>query len=410
MFKRAITSIAIVCLLAFASCGGGSDEAKELFQEILTLVGIPPEVITNICQTTKESDICDGVKLNKLETTKVRSWQKLTEIGEGQYLIETTEPCEPILVELTDADVVYDNGEFYLKFSGLEEGEVTKELSILKAMVDAMYLSDNGLSAIRELNNTESQNKFYAVLYRDLKININRLREIGLTRTQSIRGTLKEMAEELKNYGVDSNLSNRINSCNNDLVCVDDILNELSVRLLIDMSEANFIFEIERDNDTALSVREVICEEKGDNPYLPYKLSNLVDGKVTFYDNNEKVIAIPSNAYMAITPQKFIEDHTFKRVACPIQSDGVFGSECYVPTIEKEDILKAFNDENEVFDLYVFINEYKPEYKRSECNEDEYRFSYSESGTQLKIDQMSNIIVHSSDFRSASEVEAECNL
>ena len=263
--KKIFISLGMVLLLTFVSCGGGSSkEAKELLQRILTVIGIPQNVITNICQGSNSSDVCEGMTLNsnKLENSKTKTWQKIKETGVGQYLIETNNPCEPILLELKDDDVEYDSGEFFLKFSGVEFGETTKELSILEAMVDASYLTSNSVNSIKTLNSTEAQNSFYATLYGDLKKNINTLRTAGLTRTQSIRGTLKEMAEELKDYGVDSTLPTKINACNDDMGCVEDELTELSSKLLIYASETDAIVEAQKDDNAPLSVKEVSCEEE----------------------------------------------------------------------------------------------------------------------------------------------------
>jgi len=263
MFKKTLISLGVVLLLTFASCGGGSSkEAQELLQKILTVIGIPPSVITNICQTSNSSDVCEGLKLNKLENSESKTWQKIKETGVGQYLIETNNPCEPILLELKDDDVNYDSGEFFLKFSGVEFGKTTKELSILEAMVDASYLSASSVSSIKTLKNREAQNDFYATLYGDLKKNMNTLRTAGLTKTQSIRGTLKEMAEELKDYGIDSTLPTKINACNDDMGCVEGELTELSSKLLIYASETDVIVEAQKDNNAPMSVREVSCEEE----------------------------------------------------------------------------------------------------------------------------------------------------
>lgn len=272
MLKKVLISLGVVLLLTFASCGGGSSkEAKELLQKILTVIGIPQEVITNICQTSNSSDVCEGMKLNsKTSNGKNKTWQKIEETGVGQYLLETNNPCEPILLELQDDDVIDDNGEFMLKFSGVELGQTTKELSILEAMIDASYISSSSVSSIKSLNSTEAQNSFYTTLYVDLKTNINKLRAGGLTKTQAIRGTLKEMADELSDYGVGQTLPDTLNSCGNDTVCIDNEINRLSANLIIDNSEAEVIVNSQKGNSSSLIVGEVSCEEekilfKGDN-------------------------------------------------------------------------------------------------------------------------------------------------
>ena len=262
MIKKIFISLGVVLVLSFVSCGGGSSkEAQEVLQKILTVIGIPQEVITNICQGSNGSDICEGLKLyTKVEKTddKSKSWHKIKETGEGQYLLETTTPCEPILLELQDDDINDDNGEFMLKFSGVKVGVKEKELSILEAMIDATYLSASNVNAIKNLNGIETQNSFYAILYRNLKTNINTLRAKGLTKTQAVRGTLKEMAEELASYDIEKALPTRINDCNSSVECIESELSNLN----IDENETGAIFETQKDNTSPLGVQEVSCEKQ----------------------------------------------------------------------------------------------------------------------------------------------------
>ena len=264
MLKKVFISLGIAILLTFASCGGGSSkEAKELLQKILTIIGIPQEAISNICQTSNKSDVCEGITLNKLiSDTKNKPWQKIANIKEGQYILETAVPCVPILLELQDEDIVYDNGKFFLKFSGIKLEQTTKELSILEAMIDGSYLSSsNSVYSIKNLNNTYAQNSFYTILYINLKTNINTLRIANLTQTQAIRGTLKKMAEKLTLYGVEKVLPNTLNDCGDDTICIDNEINKLSDNLVIDGSEVESIVNNEQNNNSSLQVIEVICKE-----------------------------------------------------------------------------------------------------------------------------------------------------
>jgi len=52
MLKKVIWLSSLIGVLSFTSCGGGggSEEAKELLEKILQFVGIPPQVIVNVCQ------------------------------------------------------------------------------------------------------------------------------------------------------------------------------------------------------------------------------------------------------------------------------------------------------------------------------------------------------------------------
>jgi hypothetical protein len=278
-FKRYIYLLSLASILVFTNCGGGggignignniangisdgitnsSEEARKLLKRILSVVGIPQDVITNICQTNNNSDMCEDTSAYKRGEKRVVS-QKITEISDGRYIIETEKPCMPILVELNDSDVVYDGGKFFLKFKGVEYGVEEKELSILEAMVDAMYIAPSNVFFIKKLDNNETQNKFYAILYKSFKDNLNTLREWGLNKKQGIRGTLKSMSRKLLRYGIDKKIPDTLNSCSS-MVCVDNELDKLHGELLIKYMEAKEIFMTEKDNNEPLFVRAVSCE------------------------------------------------------------------------------------------------------------------------------------------------------
>ncbi|NEW59923.1 hypothetical protein GSY74_01390, partial [Sulfurovum sp. bin170] len=62
--KKFLWILSIVSMLGLASCGGGSsDEAKELLQKILNLVGIPQSIVVNICQDENRDGICGVTEL-----------------------------------------------------------------------------------------------------------------------------------------------------------------------------------------------------------------------------------------------------------------------------------------------------------------------------------------------------------
>jgi len=258
MLRRYLWLIIVVIFL-FNSCGRNKSEAKELLEIILQVVGIPQETIINICQTTQKSDICKGAGLDSQKSNL--KFEKVKRIGDGKFLLETTTPCEPILVVLKDSDILYNDGKFLLKFSGVEIGVTQKELSMLDAMVDALYLQDN-LSLIKNLNSKYAQDSFYSTLFIDFKKNLNTLREKGLNLIQSIRGTLKGMADELIESGVYASLPQKLNGCGNNQECIDSELKRLSDKLLIDRSEAEIIFRTQKDNNSPLKVRDVPCQEE----------------------------------------------------------------------------------------------------------------------------------------------------
>ena len=307
MLRKLMWTLSFIGILGLVSCGGGSSkEAKELLKKMLTIIGIPQEVVMNICQDSNNNDFCESTELqakvtfNKGDSMKT-IWEKITQTAEGQYLLETATPCTPILLELKDNDVEYDDGQFTLKYSGVEFGQTSKELSILEAMVDAKYISSSSVNSIKKLNSTEAQNSFYAMLYKDLKTNLNTLRTTGLTKIQAMRGTLNEMADELLGFGVETTLANRINNCDSNNTCINAIIEELSSKLIIDDNETDTIFNIEKDNNDTLNVRNVSCVES-DRKLLTKLIikSDLGYGTNTeeltfFYDDNNKLIKMGYN-------------------------------------------------------------------------------------------------------------------
>jgi len=169
MLKRLMWLLSLIGVLSFTSCGVGSDEAKELLQRLLRLVGIPHDIVVNICQDNNNNGFCESIEphvsivMNQGDTAQTL-WQKITETADGQYLLETYNPEKPILVELQDvAKVNYDEGKFTLVFDGFETKEddnETKEISILESMVDADAITVAEADKFRTLNNEEAQNKF----------------------------------------------------------------------------------------------------------------------------------------------------------------------------------------------------------------------------------------------------------
>jgi len=259
-------------IVAILGCGGKSKESKELLKKILAVIGIPKEAIVGICQTTKDSNICPIgdilTKDNSNKSLEETSYQKVKDLGDGRFLLETTTPCKPILLNLNDKDIRYDNGNFFLKFSGIPMDIDQKELSILDALVDATYLLKRDIINIKSLNSSYAQNRVYEILYSSLKENINSLRD-SLSQTQSIRGALKKIADTLKNLGVENRLPTTLNSCLENKECINKELDIVYRALLIDNTQKDSIIAQEQNNTAPLYVKEILCSEKSSNFVLP---------------------------------------------------------------------------------------------------------------------------------------------
>jgi len=243
--KKLILLLTIAGTMWFSACGSDSSkEAKELLQRILNLVGIPQSIVVNICQDENKNGFCESAELQAKVTIDSRDdidqvWSKITEDVKNRYFLETYNPSIPLLLELRDSTTVfYDAGAFTLSFDGLEKKQNEKELSILESMIDAEYLTTEDVQNARVMSDVD---KFYEMLLRDLEININKLREVGLTATQTMNANIKEMATELLSNGIRDLVPNAMNACNGDETCINNVLNPLSTELLITDAEAEAI-------------------------------------------------------------------------------------------------------------------------------------------------------------------------
>jgi transcriptional regulator len=251
--KRFIWLLTIISMFTIVNCGGGgsSKEAKELLQKILQVVGIPYDIVVNICQDDNKNGICESMELQTKITLRKGDtfddiWEKITLTEDGKYFLETRDPTKPILLELQDANkVTYDNGKFTIPFSGFKtyEQNETKELSVLAAMVDKGYFLDSELEAVRNLNNTQTQDKFYAKLLDALETNINTLRAVGMASQDAMLANLQEMATELIANGVKKTLPQDLNNCGANMTCVDNRLETMYNRVTISEEKASTIKE-----------------------------------------------------------------------------------------------------------------------------------------------------------------------
>ncbi|CAA6809568.1 MAG: Unknown protein [uncultured Sulfurovum sp.] len=247
--KKKLWLLSIVGLVIFSACGGSSEKAKELQQKILKLVGIPQSIVVNICQDDNNNGFCESIELQAKVTfsqgdTMQTILSKITQTAEGRYLLETYDPTKPLLLELKDENSQYFTSNFILPFNGFEEREEEldvleeKELSILQAMIDKGVLTTQNVSAARAMQNVDD---FYRILLRDLEHNLQILTDKGLTTQQAVSASLIEMADELLINGIENTIPAKMNACNNDQVCVDAILDPLSIELVLTDDEANVI-------------------------------------------------------------------------------------------------------------------------------------------------------------------------
>ncbi len=252
MIKKIFIILNIILLLSFTSCGGGessSKEAKELLQKILQFVGIPQEIVVNICQDSNKDGICgNGELFTKIIIKKDELidniLEKISLTADGRYFLETYNPEFPILVELQDTSKIdYDNGKFTLNFNGFKtrkNDNESKEISILESMIDNNTLNKDIANKFRTLQNQEAQDKYYVMLLDTLENNINTLREKGLDSKTAVKASIKEMGDETKdNQGQADN----INRCEDNQTCIDNEIKKTADKLIITQEESSQIIE-----------------------------------------------------------------------------------------------------------------------------------------------------------------------
>ncbi|SFV59207.1 hypothetical protein MNB_SV-14-1761 [hydrothermal vent metagenome] len=242
--KKKIWLLSIIGIaLLFSACGSSSKKAKVLQQKMINLVGIPQNIVANICQDNNKNGSCDATELQaKVSFSQGDSmqtiWSKLTLTQEGRYLLETYDPSKPLLLELKDEKSQHFTDTFTLPFDGLKENEDKKELSILQAMIDKDVLTPQNVNSARVMKNVDD---FYKTLLSDLEENIKILKNKGLTTKQAVAGNINEIAEELITNGIENTIPAKMNSCNGDKTCIDGVLNRLSTELVLTDEEANTI-------------------------------------------------------------------------------------------------------------------------------------------------------------------------
>jgi len=278
--KKIVYVLSTITIATFVSCGGGggknSKEAKELLRKILYLVGIPREIVVNICQNSNRNSVCESSELQaKITITKKDTLDsilsKIMAIEDGKYLLETYDSTKPLLLILQDRAIVkYDNGKFFLHFDGLSKEQKEKELSIFESAIDAKYLTPQNVEKIRNLKYKETQDRFYKMLLKAFEENLNTLRDrlaqpdvspqsstlskdenYNILAEQAIRDDLIEISQVLIKNGVENRLPNRLNNCNNNLECVDKILDEVYKKIKITPQRAEEIYPIKDNNTTS---------------------------------------------------------------------------------------------------------------------------------------------------------------
>ena len=140
--KKFFLNLSIVLLLGLIGCGSSSSstkEAKELLDKILQVVGIPYDMVVNICQDDNSNGICDiGSEVtSKIFVTRDDTAQtilaKIKLDENGRYILEHFDPTKNILMEIADNGTFNTESHVTLPFTPKPIVKDTpQELSILQ--------------------------------------------------------------------------------------------------------------------------------------------------------------------------------------------------------------------------------------------------------------------------------------
>ncbi len=204
-------------VLNFSGCGESDKEATELLQKILQIVGIPYDMVVQICQDSNGNGICNAGEITaKLSITKDDTaetiFRKFQLDENGQYILEHYDLKFKILMEIAD-----DKGRFNtdtrvtLPFTPKEiVKEKPQELSILQSLVDKGLLQTDVYQEIKEA--PKARNVVDQVLLENVFQNQQILEEHNLTAPLATSHNLAFIAEGLVDLNV-TELVDNINEC-----------------------------------------------------------------------------------------------------------------------------------------------------------------------------------------------------
>ena len=236
---KKITSLIVILLtLNFTGCGSSSKEAKELLTHNLKLVGIPPDIVVNICQDTNDNGSCDAGELQaKASVSRDATLDKMWKEAKVQFdennihILENYDPTISIIMEIDgQKHADYKNVDLALKYK-----PATEELSVLQAVVDADFLKEEEVKKLKKLDNRE---KLDFRLLTGLMNNQQLLKENNLSTETALAINLEEIAKGLKELNVTKELPEELASCENNTTCIDRVLNNATDKVELTEEEA----------------------------------------------------------------------------------------------------------------------------------------------------------------------------
>ena len=267
MLKKMIRLFSLIGVLSFTSCGSGSKEAKELLEKILQVVGIPYDMVVNICQDGNGDGICNATEITaKIYVTKDDTaqtiWRKFQLDENGQYILKHYDPKLKILMEIADNGKFNTNKHLTLPF---EPKPIIKdkpqELSILQSLVD------NGFFQSEEYQEVTKAPKARSVIDQILLENVFQnqqvLEEHNVTTPTATIKNLEFMAEGLRELNVtkvvedlNSCEQNRTQNCKDVIIQTDDRteINQKDAKIIKDTNSTEGTTHIGTTEDNNKSI------------------------------------------------------------------------------------------------------------------------------------------------------------
>jgi len=233
--NRLFLILSIILMFVFLGCDKSSEKGKELLEHQLKLVGIPQDIVVNICQDDNGNGTCDKGELQAKVTvnrndTVAQMWEKVKFDSQGRYILQNYDSNIDIIMEIQDKKSLrYDNSKL-----GLNYKPDTEELSIIQSIVDADFLQEED---VVKLQTSKNRDKIDSILLKSLTINQNLLRDENLTKKTSLSLNLDKLARGLKESNV-TKLPTKIDECNGNEECIKGVVEDARKRVELTKDEA----------------------------------------------------------------------------------------------------------------------------------------------------------------------------
>ena len=239
--KKLMLLLSLFVIFALTSCKKSSEEGKAKQEKILKVRGIPHNIVLNICQDNNANGFCDSVDINAKITiargdTAKDILEKVQLSSDGAYLLTHYDPTKNIIMEMQDSEnLKYNGGKFSFFYNPM-----TRELSLLQALVDSGYLTQESILSAQEMDSRASLD---GILLESFFYNQNLLMSNELSFPVAMGSNFEYIADALKELDISASLSAKIDACKGEQLCMDKILNPITLRLEIDNEEVTKIVQ-----------------------------------------------------------------------------------------------------------------------------------------------------------------------